>query len=68
MTRLPGSTFVTVCACCLRACCWHGEFMCDEARNAGITERSVDELDRLNLEHRDNYSQETIERIIGVRR
>jgi hypothetical protein len=27
---------VTVCAECERACCWYGEFMCDNARDANI--------------------------------
>lgn len=37
---------VTVCSRCLRACCWQGEFMCDEAAAAGIVERRVSSLIR----------------------
>lgn len=39
---------VTVCSVCLRACCWQGRFMCDDAQNAGTVEKTVDELKRLN--------------------
>lgn len=35
---------VTVCDKCLRACCWQGEFMCDDARTAGTVERTVAQL------------------------
>jgi len=42
---------VTVCDKCLTAACWQGEFMCDEARSAGITEKTVAELTKLNREH-----------------
>jgi len=41
---------VTVCAACHRAACWHGEFMCDEAKDAGTEERTVEELEALALE------------------
>lgn len=58
--RLPGNTLVTVCSKCLRASCWHGEFMCSESRRAGTVERTVDELDAMNLEHPSNYSAEKI--------
>jgi hypothetical protein len=42
---------VTVCSKCLRACCWQGEFMCDDARTAGTEELSIKELMELDLEH-----------------
>ncbi len=35
---------VTVCDKCLCACCWHGEFMCDDARNAGTVDKTIREL------------------------
>lgn len=35
---------VTVCDKCMRACCWQGEFMCDEALGAGTVVRTVAEL------------------------
>lgn len=42
---------VTVCSKCMRASCWAGMFMCDEAQNAGTVERPVAELRQLGLEH-----------------
>jgi hypothetical protein len=42
---------ITVCDKCLRACCWKGEFMCDEARLAGTVEKTRAELEALDLEH-----------------
>jgi hypothetical protein len=44
-------TTITVCDACLRACCWHGELMCGEARTAGTKEMSREELEKLKLEH-----------------
>jgi hypothetical protein len=35
---------VTVCASCERACCWQGQFMCDEADMAGTNEFPVRSL------------------------
>jgi hypothetical protein len=42
----PGAddALITVCSSCLRACCWQGEFMCDEAEGAGTVQRKVSEL------------------------
>lgn len=42
---------VTVCNKCLRASCWKGFFLCDEARSAGTKLKSVKELKKLNLEN-----------------
>lgn len=57
---------VTVCASCLQASCWHGEFYCDKYRTADITEKTVDELDALGLEHPSNYSIEKINKVYGI--
>ena len=37
--RCGGDEVVTVCDKCLKEDCWHGEFMCDEARHAGTVEK-----------------------------
>lgn len=42
---------ITVCDKCLCASCWQGVFMCDETRGASTTEKTVDELRKLDLEH-----------------
>lgn len=42
---------ITVCDKCLRASCWQGLFMCDDARLAGTVQKTLEELKELNLEH-----------------
>ena len=32
---------ITVCKECKTACCWQGEFMCQRAKGADITEKTV---------------------------
>ena len=56
---------VYVCAECLQASCWHGEFMCNKARGANITTRTVAELDALGYEHPDNYSVAKVTAVHG---
>ena len=41
---------VTVCAECLQASCWQGEFMCEKSRFAETIEMTIEELEQLNLE------------------
>lgn len=48
---LPLKHTVTVCGRCLRASCWQGEHMCQEAQGAGTVEMTVEELTALDLEH-----------------
>lgn len=57
---------ITVCDKCFMACCWHGEFMCDESKEAGTVEKTVKELNQLNLEHPSHYSRKKIEEVCGV--
>lgn len=61
-----GSREVTVCAECLTASCWHGTFMCDGARGAGTTTRTVAELDALAAEDPSHYSAERVRRVEGL--
>jgi len=42
---------VTVCSECLCASCWHGEFMCEEARFAKTVEMPIAQLKVLALEN-----------------
>lgn len=42
---------ILVCDKCLRASCWHGFFMCDEAKTAGLVEKTRKELRKLRREH-----------------
>ncbi len=56
---------ITVCAECLTASCWHGEFYCDKYKTADITKKTRKELDVLNLEHPHNYSRSKIAEVHG---
>lgn len=49
---------ITVCAACLKASCWQGVWMCEEARGADITQKTVAELTDLALEHPDYWADE----------
>jgi hypothetical protein len=51
---MPKKT-ITVCDACLRACCWKGIFMCDDARDAGTVERTVEQCVALGEEHSDYW-------------
>lgn len=52
---------VTVCSKCLRCCCWHGEFMCDDAQSAKTVERKISSLVKLELEHPDYWNDDLFE-------
>lgn len=52
----PRIEYVTVCDNCLKACCWQGMFMCDDARTAGTTVKTKTELRKRNLEHESYWS------------
>jgi len=60
-----GDRLVEVCAECLTASCWHGEFMCWGSRHADVVEKTVSELRRLRREHPSNYSLAKIRRVFG---
>ena len=61
---LTDDMLITVCAECLRACCWQGEVMCDNARDADILDRTVASLRKLNAqpyfdgEHEDYWKKD----------
>ncbi len=61
----PFESRVMVCDACLRASCWYGEFMCDDARSAGLTVLTVGDLIKLGSEHEDNWSDEKMMRVYG---
>lgn len=56
---------IEVCDKCLTASCWHGEFMCDEAQNAGTTLKKISELLVLDREHVSHLSDENLDKIYG---
>ena len=44
----PNEAKVLVCDKCLRAACWYGEFMCDDAVSAGLKVLTVGDLRKLD--------------------
>lgn len=64
MSKQANDRLITVCSACLRASCWHGNFMCDDAVGAGTVRKTVRELAALNREHPSYYS---VARIRDVR-
>lgn len=48
---MKDTDIIIVCDNCLTASCWHGDFMCDDARISGTIEKTVGELKKLKLEH-----------------
>lgn len=46
---------VTVCDKCFKASCWQGLFLCDEAQSAGTTEKTIEELKKLNTGEHPSY-------------
>jgi hypothetical protein len=54
MTK-PDQRLVTVCASCMRACCWQGEFYCDNYKGAGTTRKTVAELRAGNYGESEHY-------------
>jgi hypothetical protein len=56
---------VEVCAECNRACCWYGNFMCDNAFGAGTSLKTVEELQKLGLEHPENWSDKMMKEVYG---
>jgi hypothetical protein len=57
---------VTVCDSCLRASCWHYIFPCDHYREAGLIDKTVDELRALNREHESYYLPHAFEPTLGL--
>lgn len=62
----PSTKRVMVCDKCLRAACYHGDFMCDDAPGAGTVIKTVGELRPLGLEHSDHWGAKTMTRIYGT--
>ena len=62
---LSNSAKVLVCGKCLKAACWYGEFLCDDARSADLKIVTVGDLRKLDREHEDYWTDETMIRIYG---
>lgn len=46
---------ITVCSSCLQASCWQGIFMCEKAKFSSTIEKTIEELQSLDLEHSDYW-------------
>lgn len=57
---------VLVCDKCFRACCWYGEFMCDDAQGAGLKVLTVADLRQLNLEHEEYWDDAMLIKVYGT--
>lgn len=57
--------WVTVCAACRCASCWHAEFFCASARTASTTEAKASLLRDEDREHPSNYSVDKIREVCG---
>jgi len=51
---------IPVCSACLKASCWLGVFLCENAKTADVVEKPVHELRELSLEH-PNYWRKALE-------
>lgn len=58
--------YVTVCSVCRCASCWHGEFMCQQAQEAGTVDVLASRLRQENREHLDNFSIARLSEVCGA--
>mgnify|MGYP006935498535 CR=1 FL=1 len=58
--------YVTVCAACRCASCWHGEFFCGRARSTGTVDVLASVLAVENNEHRNHFSRRNVIRVCGA--
>lgn len=61
----PQDYLVTVCAACLTASCWHGDFYCQKHKTASTRLMRASELQALDRENPDHYSWDAIVRNTG---
>lgn len=66
MAELNEKKLIQVCSSCKRACCWYGEFMCENSRNASTELKTVKELRELKAGENEHYwSDEYMKKIYG---
>lgn len=65
LEKLDGDYWVTVCAACQTAACWHGELMCGAHIGAGTEEFLASALRPRGLENQQNYRPEKIISVEG---
>lgn len=62
---MQSNKLIEVCDSCNRACCWYGEFMCDESYESGTVKKTIAELSEKNLEHRSYWSDKKMTEVYG---
>lgn len=66
MAGLSENKLIEVCSACKRACCWYGEFMCENNKDASTEIKTVKELRELKAgEHEDYWSDEYMKKVYG---
>lgn len=61
----PRDYWVTVCAECLTAMCWHGDVICEAHETAGTVDKRASELRELRREHESNFSVDRLRSVEG---
>lgn len=61
----PSKKKIMVCANCLRASCYYGEFYCEDYKTANTTIKTIGELRKLKLENSDYWKSETLQKVYG---
>lgn len=56
---------VTICSVCRCASCWHGEFLCEESRDAGTVDVLASVLRGEDREHPDHFSIAKLTEVCG---
>ena len=57
---------IIVCDECKQASCWYGEFMCDRSQFAATRRVMRSDLEKLNLESPDYWSDEKLLEVYGT--
>lgn len=58
--------YVTVCAACRCASCWHGAFMCQSSRGASTVDVRASELRAEHREHPSYFSVARLREVCGA--
>lgn len=66
MAEFNENKLIQVCSSCKRACCWYGEFMCENSCNASTELKTVKELREIKAGEDEHYwSDEHMKKIYG---
>jgi len=65
MKKTDDEGMVFVCAACLCASCWHGEYICQRSKTAGVVGRGISFLRELGMEHEEHWSDAKLLEVFG---